>query len=117
MKNHGFEIKVNDEKICRAGLDVDYYVVSCDLISKMRKNDECNDVSIQVGGLNSLNMNHVNWITRDLKKGDKVCIEIIDENFDEPSEITIPNTEEFALQERIKLYYKLKEELKEHLNE
>jgi hypothetical protein len=117
MKKHGFEIKINDEKICRAGLAVDYYVVTCGLVSMMRKKDDRDEVSIRVGGLNAITNSSVTWTDKVLKKGDKISIEIIDGMFDEPTEITIPDTEEFVLQEKINYFHKLKEELKDHLNE
>ncbi len=117
MKKHGFEIKINDETICRAGLDVAYYVVSCNLVSMMRKNDEQEEISIHVGALNAVNNNHLLWTNNLLKSGDRISIEIIDSTFDEPAEITLAESEEFVLQQKIKYFHRLKEELKGHLDE
>ena len=117
MKKHGFEVKVNDELLCRAGFEVDFYVLTCNLVSMMRFNDEREEVSISVGGLNSVNNTHLKWADKVLKSGDKISIEIIETPFDVPTEIEIPDSEEFLIQQKIKYFHRLKEELKDHLKE
>jgi hypothetical protein len=117
MIKYGFEIKLNDEKLTRAGFDTDYYVISCMLDSMMRKDDDEKEISLTVTGLNSMTKNHVEWITKILQKGDVINIEIITDNFDLPSKVRVEDGDEVVLQQKIKYFYKLKEELKEHLKE
>ena len=117
MKKHGFEVKVNDELLCRAGLEVDFYVLTCNFVSMMRVNDEQEEVSIRVGALDSVNNRHLNWAEGRLKGGDKISIEIVESPFDVPKEIVVKDSEEFLLQRKMKYFYQLKEELKDHLKE
>ncbi len=117
MNKYGFEIKLNNKKLCRAGLDTDHYVISCILNSMMRKNDEKEEISLTVGALNSNTKSHVEWINCELKKGDVLSIEIIDKDFDLPATVRVEDSDEFVLEQKIKYFHKLKEELKEHLKE
>ena len=117
MTRFGLELKLNDEKLCRAGLHTDYYVVSCHVTAMMRINDDQPGVVLNAGGLDSVGKKYVTWGDKSLKKGDVITIEIIDDDFDEPAESREAESEEVILQQKIKHYHRLKEELKEHLNE
>lgn len=117
MPKYGFEIKLNNEILCRAGFDIDFYVLTCCLTSMKRQSDESNEISINVGGLDSVNKNHVNWIDKALKNGDKISIEIVTEKFEVPTTVMMQETDEVVLEQKIRYFYHLKEELKEHLKE
>jgi hypothetical protein len=117
MNRYGFEIKLNDKKLCRAGLESDFYIISCMLGSIRRKNENTEEIYINVGGLDSITNENVDWINRTLNKGDKISIEVINEKFDPPTLIHVSDKKEFILEQKINYYYRLKEELKEHLKE
>jgi hypothetical protein len=117
MKNHGFEIKLNEEVLCRAGFENQHSVLHCIANSVRRKQDSEEHLDFSVGGLDSDANRHVDWVNRTLKHGDKITIEVISGDFDPPVKVSVQKTEEFLLEQKIKYFLKLKEELKEHLIE
>ena len=113
--NYGFEVELNGEILARAGYDNHYFVVSCVLHSLRRKLDESEELYISVGGLS--NEEHVYWINQNLKFGDKISLRVINDNFDMPVTIGSKISKEEETKRKIEYYYKLKEELKEYLEE
>jgi hypothetical protein len=117
MENIGFEVKLNGKTLYRAGFVDDYYVLSCTATSVSRDGDEEKEVYLNISGLNSVLNRHVKWANIDLKEGDEINIKLITNNFDLPSHIVEQDPEEFIIQSKIKYFKKLKEELKEYLDE
>ena len=116
MENFGFEVELNGEKLCRAGFDCKHFVTTC-IIGSVRTNYTGKDeesLYISVGGL--ANNQHVDWEQTNLKLGDKLVIEVINDNFDQPT-IRREYTEEEHRRIEIEAYYRLKEKLKEYLDE
>jgi hypothetical protein len=54
----------------------------------------------------------VTWINQDLQVGDQLVIEVIEGEFDPPSSVLEMDSDELVLQEKIKYFHRLKEELK-----
>ena len=87
---------------------------------KLDENGELNDneeLYFSVGGLNSDTDHYVDWVRQDLKPGDKISIQVINDKFDEPVSIKETEPKEVIIQRKIEYYHQLKEELKEYLNE
>ena len=115
MNNYGFEITFNNEKLCRAGLNADFGVISCILMAIRREEDSKEETYIHVGGLDSVSNENANWEKRVLSEGDEIRIKIISGEFDLPESIRKEDPADIILEQKIKYFYKLKEELKEHL--
>lgn len=118
MNNKGFEIKLNDKLVCKAGLKDNHGVVNCIAGAILRKENNIQEIYFNVSGLNSDTGEHVKWLTSEsnlLKENDIITIKIIKDNFDSPKEVSDKKSDEFLLEQKIRTYKKLKEELKDHL--
>ena len=60
MSNYGFEVQINGEHLCKAGIDTDRHVVTCILTSLCRLN-ESDELDLKVSGLNSVTGEHPEW--------------------------------------------------------
>lgn len=114
---HGFEIKINDGPPIRAGLGIDKYVVTCILNAVRRGIDPTEELSISISGLNSIEQEQVDWLKADLQLGDTIQITVIDGHFDPPCNTRPGMTEADIVSQKLRYYYALKEELREHLQE
>jgi hypothetical protein len=114
---YGFEVKLNGNLICRAGLEQDHYVMSCIVDAIMRKDNGVERLHLNIGGLDSIKNQHVRWFQDTLQENDEVHIKVITDNFDNPPIVYPQDADEFVLERKIEYYHKLKEELKDHLNE
>jgi hypothetical protein len=78
---NAFEIRINDKKVCTVGID-EPGVVST-IVSWMRsvprgKGTRATErTHIHIGGLNSRTETHYTWLTRDLRIGDEVKINLV----------------------------------------
>ena len=116
-KVFGFQVNINDKTICRAGFENENSIVTCILDSVRRKNDKSEQLNIAISGLNSDTHQHADWFKNKLQEGDKISIEIISNNFDNPISITKAHSKKDILNQKLKSYHKLKEELKDYLEE
>lgn len=116
-KIYGFKVQINDKLICRAGFEEGNSVVNCILNSIRRENDDTEFLEISVGGLYSDSEQHVSWYSDSLQEGDKISFEIISSDFDVPSSSTRMISDEEQTARKMKYYKKLKEELKDLLEE
>ncbi len=110
--NKGLSISINDDFLGNAGFE-ESGVVVCNIICGERQ--EINELTISVGGLK--NAVWSKWVDQDLKVGDKIQIEITSGNFDPPFEKMDIDHQKASLESRLKTYYDLKEELKDHIKE
>ncbi len=115
MEKYGFEVRLNDTILCKAGLDSKHSVTTCILDSLRRKVDEKGGLHLSVSGMNSDEHQYVKWIDEPLKLDDTVSIKIISGEFDTPISKTKVKSEKEILEGKLKQYHKLKEELKEYL--
>ena len=118
-----FEIYINGVKICTAGVDSDYGVLTSILSwakrdlsqfsDKVRKKVSEEELKLTVGGHKTYGKNDhegLQWIGRYLNIGDEITINIID-----TLEVDEPKTKkrqdpEFVEKQKFKSYQKLKEE-------
>jgi len=120
MNIYGFEISLNGKQLCRAGFEKELSVLTCHIVSIRRERDDKEELDIRVGGLNSETDQHVDWVKQDLKEGDKLSIEVITDSFDPPTSVrprTDKSLEAFVLKSKLKTFYALREELKEHIQD
>lgn len=116
MENRGFEVKLNDKLLCKAGFENNEHVVSCVIDAVFRKDAEKQKLQLNVTGLNAKTNQHNKWvISQLLKENDIISIKVVKGDFDDPILVDKKRSDEFLLEQKIKTYHKLKEELKEHL--
>ncbi|MDN3594804.1 hypothetical protein [Zunongwangia endophytica] len=116
-KIFGFQVSINNKTICRAGFENENSIVTCILDSIRRKNHDSEKLNISISGLNSDTHQYADWYKNNLHEGDKISIEIISNNFDTPNSIGDAYSEKDILKQKLKSYKKLKEELKDYLEE
>lgn len=116
MNNKGFEIKLNDKLVCNAGIKNNHGVVTCILMAVLRKGDENQELRLDIAGLNSDTDERNKWLTgKILNHNDIISIRIIEDNFDAPKAVTKRTWNTPTLEQKLKKYHQLKEELKDHL--
>ncbi|TBN02420.1 hypothetical protein EYD45_11975 [Hyunsoonleella flava] len=116
MNNKGFEIKLNGELLTRAGLQNNHGIVTCIVNAVLRKEEKKQSLELHVSGLNSDENQHIKWTKlTELKENDIVSVKIVAGNFDEPKEKSKKRSDKYLLEQKIKTYHKLKEELKDHI--
>lgn len=115
-KSYGFEVYLNGNRVARAGIQKQNYVVTCTVDAVHRKNGS-EELYMRIGGLDSDAELHVGWFGERIKVGDKISIEVIDDQFDEPTSTSKKFTEEEIREQKMKHYLQLKEELKDYLEE
>jgi len=116
-KIFGFQVCINDEKICRAGFENKNSIVTCILDSVRRENDDAEELNLYIGGLNSDTHQSVRWLNGKLEEGDKVSFEVISNNFDKPSSVSKAYSKQDIINQKLRSYHKLKEELKDYLED
>lgn len=116
-KSYGLKVTLNDKVVTNAGIEKENYVVT-GYVTFVRRKDSSMSYIFNVGGMDSDEDDHLGWYHTDLKLGDIVEMEVINDSFDPPTErhkSTI--TPEEKLQYRIEEYQYLKEKLKDYINE
>lgn len=69
-----------------------------------------------MGGWDSEENIHLGWQGADLKKGDKIIIEVIDADFDKPLNTwSSESFEKQSIEDKLKYFHELKEDLKDYL--
>jgi len=114
MSSYGFEVQVNGEKLCKAGIDTDRHVVTC-ILDALRRLNEPDELRLTVSGLNSVTGEYPEWVKKELKDGDTITIKVITQDFEAPHRIRPTISKEKMLGNKLQYYYRLREELKEHL--
>jgi hypothetical protein len=117
MKNQGFQITLNGNLLCRAGLEAELFVTVCSLTSLKRAIPPSEELSLSIGGLDSVEDHYLNWANKTLQPGVQILIEVVEGDFDAPLKGSRIKAEELVLQEKLQYFHRLKEELKEHLGE
>lgn len=111
--NLGFRISYKGKHLSNVGLETDG-VVTC-IFHAVQRIGEAQELYFNAGGLNSKTGEHLDWFSQSLEIGDKIEIEVIDSNFDQPPKIRKPITKEEELEQKIAYFHRLKEELKDYL--
>ncbi len=112
--SYGFEVQVNGEHLCKAGIDTDAHVVTC-ILTSLRRLNEPDELDLTVTGLNSVTGDHPDWIDRELNDGDIITIKVITADFEPAVRIRPKPSKEKILNDKLQYYHRLSEELKEHL--
>lgn len=117
MNNKGFEIHLNNKLVCKAGIKDNHGTVSCIVGTIRRKGNAAQEeIYLDVSGLNSDTGEFAKWVkSNPLKMNDVITINVITDNFDAPIEIGEKKSKEFLLEQKIRTYKKLKEELKDYI--
>lgn len=90
--------------------------MSCNLDAVHRK-DGSEELYMRIGGLYSEVQMYVGWFGERIKVGDKILIEVIDDQFDEPTSCSKKLTEEEIREQKMEHYFHLNEELKDYLED
>ncbi|MCF2488056.1 hypothetical protein [Dyadobacter sp. CY347] len=114
MSSYGFEVRINGEHFCKAGINTDAHVVTC-ILTSLRRLNEPDELDLTVSGLNSVAGEHPEWIDMALKNGDTITIKVISADFEPARSIRPKRSKEKMLDDKLRYYHKLREELKEHL--
>lgn len=116
MSNLGINVKINGKQICKAGFDKENFVLTA-IASLVHREGGSEGRTLSVGGLDSDISEHVNWHSDHLSLGDRITLEVIEGPFDPPQPAKNNVwSEEDNIQQELKRYYQLKEELKEHID-
>ncbi|MEZ4827548.1 MAG: hypothetical protein R3C61_14890 [Bacteroidia bacterium] len=93
MNSHGFEIKINGKRLCRAGFDTGKYVLACALELKRETTNPSDRMEINVMGTESNSTKQIIWLLQHaLLKGDEITIEVVSGHFDPPlQQYNFPN--------------------------
>lgn len=70
MSSYGFEVHINGEYLCKAGINTDRHVVTC-ILTSLRRLNEPDELDLTVSGLNSVTGEHPGWIKKELKEGEQ----------------------------------------------
>ncbi|MEZ4827547.1 MAG: hypothetical protein R3C61_14885 [Bacteroidia bacterium] len=84
METNGFEIKLNDKLLCRAGFTSARYHLTCMLHVIKHPNRPSGQTEIIVGGTEGNTLKLINWVEKPLHEGDKITVRIISGDFDTP---------------------------------
>lgn len=120
MKNLGLKIYVNDKFIKTIGISMDGTVAQILHLRNDFKNNE-QSVHFHCGAYIKETNEDYKWIDQELQEHDKITIEVVkDATFDEPTDIQPhdnPAMNEFILKSKLKSFYRLRDELKDYLEE
>ena len=118
MKNIGFKVFINSKASTIAGTNTSS---SLGLHLMLRRDLERNEqlISLDLGAYSREDDMMHTWIKEDLQVNDEIHVKIVcDQKYDAPSESKpyhTPDMDDFVLKSKLNTYYKLKEELKDHL--
>ena len=117
MNKPAFEVTLNGQKIATAQIESDFGVLTT-IVTWVRREDNSESLNVSISGLDSVAEKKIKWAAQDLKIGDKLLVSVIEETTTQTDEgiIEIFDTTS-VLDHKLMTYHKLKEELKEYLNE
>lgn len=110
------EIKLNSEIVSTAGLNSEYGVLSAMVTCVKRLGEKEESVTLDISGLNSQTGERLEWINKELEQNDEVIIKIsASARSDSPSVVSLEEMKKRDFEYKIKAFYRLKEELREHI--
>ena len=71
-----FNVHLNNERLCTAGVGEDGVLTA--ILSWVKRKDEDEQCDFEVAGLVSAPQEHLSWIQRHLKTGDRIRIDIVE---------------------------------------
>jgi len=120
MERIGFKVYLNDKHVSTYGLDRGGSVTQ---ILSLRNDEEQQSVTINLdcGAFTSDTQEHYKWIQKELNPNDNIKVEIVENPTCDPPQKVFPHDNSelnaFALKSKLNTYYKLKEELKDYLEQ
>lgn len=113
MKN--FEVSLNGTKICQAGIDAEFGVLTAHVTWVKRIGATKETVDLDVSGLNSETENHIRWVGRPLSVNDEITIRVTESvRPDPPYSVKHKDLIEKEYRARqLEIFYRLREELKD----
>lgn len=113
-----FEVKVNGNIVCTAGIQSEKGVLTTHIISVTGLDNQPDGISLNISGLNSAINESLKWVAKEVRIGDEILVRIIDsEEIDQPTSTSQPLDPEAILRSKLKTYYQLNEELAEYIKE
>lgn len=110
------EITLNGEKVSLAGLKSEYGVITAIVTCKKRFGEKEETITLDVAGLDSQTRNRWEWFNKDLQNTDEIIVKIIpSDKSEQPSVITEETMRQRLLEDNLKTFYRLREELKDHI--
>ncbi len=117
MKNFpGFKVTLNNKLITTAGINTNNFGATiCIIDSVKRQVDNSEHLKLTITGINASN-DMLTWCKQDLELGDTIELEVVKAPFNAPIEVKKSHkTDAEILEQKLKQFYKLKEELKDYL--
>lgn len=111
MINPTFEIAVNGVKVINANVDAELGVLSA-ILTWVKRTDGSESLRISATGLDSIQSKSLQWPIQDLNMGDVVTISISD---DKAITESVETKRYSNLEDKLRMYNRLKEELKDHI--
>ncbi|PRY48031.1 hypothetical protein B0I27_11718 [Arcticibacter pallidicorallinus] len=116
MKNPCYEVYKNGTLLCKAGLDTEAGVLT-GILTWVRRTDGSESNTLSVSGLNSQENISLSWVDEQVEAGDEITIKVTDDTEFSEASIRPPFDAERHQRDKIKAYYRLKEELKDYLKD
>jgi len=112
-----FEIFLNGTRLNVAGIKSEAGVLTSIVTWVKRKNENNDEIFLDVSGSDSSQQKSLKWIDTKLHLNDEIHIKITgNDQIDQP-EIKKADYHAALLESKLKSYYRLKEELKDHIDE
>ena len=112
-----FEVHINGNKVSLAGLNSKYGVLTAIVTCRRRFGEEEGTVTIDISGLDSETRNRLEWFQQDLHHNDEITVKILPSGESEtPSVLTEEDMRKRLLEANLKTFYRLRDELKDHIN-
>lgn len=116
MNNPCFEVYKNGVLLCKAGFDSETGVLT-NILTWVKRKDGSESNTLSVTGLDIQKEISLSWANAQLDAGDEVTIKVTNNTEFTEARIRPPFDEERHRQDKIKTYYRLKEELKGYLED
>lgn len=111
-----FEIILNGEKVSSASLNSEYGVITTIVTCIKRIGEEHETIELDISGLDSQTQNRWEWLSKELQNTDEITIKILPSGETEPPSImTIEAMQKRMLENNLKTFYRLREQLKDHI--
>ncbi|MDO8992255.1 hypothetical protein [Daejeonella sp.] len=112
------EVLLNGQKVCRAGISSKQSSYGA-IINLAASEGRPSLINLDVSGLNIEKSEHLHWFNSNLEFNDEVTIRIIDSTLvDEPTKrYSVDEGKQHDLENKLQRFYKLREELKDHIKD
>jgi hypothetical protein len=116
MENPCYEVYKNGLLLCKAGLSSETGVLTS-IITWVKRKDGSESNNLTVKGLDSKDNISLSWLEDSIVIGDEITIKVVKDTDLTQALIRPPFDEDRYREEQIKVYYQLKEKLKDYLED